>query len=117
MYNNAKTLRLAGAMAPALFIAAMSVASATTTGAAPGGGGGAGGALPWEPVLANLANALTGNTAKVICIIAIFVAGVALIFGEDMGHFARRLLMIVIAAAFLIGAGSFVTTFLGGAHI
>jgi hypothetical protein len=27
------------------------------------------------------------------------------------------LLMIVIASAFLIGAGSFVTSFLGGAHI
>ncbi len=111
-----KTLRLAGPMVPVLIAASLSVASATPVGTVPGGGG-AGGALPWEGVLASLATALTGNTAKVICIIAIFVAGVALIFGEDMGHFARRLLMIVIAAAFLIGAASFMNTFLAGAHI
>ena len=117
MMNSKKTFRLAGAMVPTLVLVAMTAASATTVVTAPGGAGGAAAALPWESVLANLANALTGNTAKVICIIAIFVAGVALIFGEDLGHFARRLLMITIAAAFLIGAGSFVSTFIGGAHI
>ncbi len=118
MMNSKKTFRLAGAMVPTLVLVAMTAASATTVVTAPGGAGGAtAGVLPWEGVLANLANALTGNTAKVICIIAIFVAGVALIFGEDLGHFARRLLMITIAAAFLIGAGSFVSTFIGGAHI
>jgi type IV secretory pathway VirB2 component (pilin) len=93
---------------------AESAALATTT--APGGGGN-GVVLPWETYLSTLANALTGNTAKIICIIAIFVAGVALIFGEDLGHFAKRLLMIVIASAFLIGAGGFIGTFIGGAHI
>ncbi|MBD5657551.1 MAG: TrbC/VirB2 family protein [Candidatus Eremiobacteraeota bacterium] len=117
MMNSKKTFRLAGAMVPTLVLVAMTAPSATTVITAPGGAGGTASALPWEGVLANLANALTGNTAKVICIIAIFVAGVALIFGEDLGHFARRLLMITIAAAFLIGAGSFVSTFIGGAHI
>lgn len=76
-------------------------------------------ALPWDTQLTTLQGALTGNTAKVICIIAIFVAGLALVFGEDLGAFAKRLLMIVIAAAFLFGGASFVTTFAfnGGAGI
>jgi type IV secretory pathway VirB2 component (pilin) len=55
----------------------------------------------------------------VISIIAIFVAGIALIFGEDLGAFARRLLMVVIAAALIIAAGKFFTYFATafGAHI
>jgi type IV secretory pathway VirB2 component (pilin) len=71
--------------------------------------------LPWEGALASLANGLTGNTAKIIAIIAIFIAGVALIFGEDLGLFARRLLMIVIAVGFLVGAGAFIAPFVAGA--
>jgi type IV secretion system protein TrbC len=76
-------------------------------------------ALPWDTQLTTLQGALTGNTAKVICIIAIFVAGLALVFGEDLGAFAKRLLMIVIAAAFLFGGASFISTFAfnGGAGI
>ncbi|HTJ27570.1 MAG TPA: TrbC/VirB2 family protein [Candidatus Limnocylindria bacterium] len=78
-----------------------------------------GGALPWDTTLTSLQNALTGNTAKVICVIAIFIAGIALVFGEDLGHFAKRLLMIVIAAAFLLGGASFIGVFTpaGGAGI
>lgn len=41
-----------------------------------------------------------------ISIPAVFVQGLALVFGEDLGKFARTLLMIVIAAGLLInGAG------------
>ena len=106
---------LALALAPAIVVFAATAASATTTANV---GGGATTALPWDTTLSTLAAALTGNTAKIIAIIAIFIAGVALIFGEDLGQFAKRLLMIVIACAFLIGAGSFVTGFIGtGAHI
>jgi len=97
---------------PVLLVAAASAASAT------GLTGGAGGTtLPWDSGLTTLTGALTGNVAKMISIIAIFVAGVALIFGEDLGHFAKRMLMIVIAVAFLVGASSFVASFSTGAHI
>jgi hypothetical protein len=37
--------------------------------------------------------------------------------GEDLGQFARRLLMIVIAVAFLVGAASFIIPFTTGASI
>ena len=71
--------------------------------------------LPWEAPLSNLASELTGPTAGTIAIIAIFVAGLALVFGEDLGKFARTLLMIVIAVAFLVGAAHFVTPLTTGA--
>jgi type IV secretion system protein VirB2 len=73
--------------------------------------------LPWESALGGLASGLTGTTARIISIIAIFIAGIALILGEDLGQFARRLLMIVIAVAFLVGAGSFIAPFTTGASI
>lgn len=71
-------------------------------------GGGGAGTLPWETPLSNLSAELTGPTASAIAIIAIFVAGLALIFGEDLGKFARTLLMIVIAISLLIGAAKFI---------
>jgi type IV secretory pathway VirB2 component (pilin) len=67
--------------------------------------------LPWQSNLQTLQTALTSGTARIICIIAIFIAGIALVFGEDLGHFAKRILMIVIAASFLIGASSFIGVF------
>lgn len=117
MMCSKKSVRIASAMLPALVLVAATAASANVTGPGGGGGGGGNGTLPWETILQTLANALTGKTAQLICVIAIFVAGIALIFGEDLGQFARRILMIVIAAAFLIGAGGFVNTFVNGAHI
>ncbi len=101
-----RTLTAAAAFAPLFVVFAMNAAYAAGT------NGTSAGPLPWESALSNLAGALTGTTAKIICIIAIFIAGVALIFGEDLGQFAKRLLMIVIAAAFLVGAGSFVANFI-----
>ena len=72
---------------------------------------------PWEQPLSSLSKELTGPTAGSIAIIAIFVAGLALIFGEDLGKFARTLLMIVIAISLLIGAARFIGPFtsFGGA--
>ena len=101
---NGRNLAIAAAMAPAIMLLAVDSAFA-------GGTNGTSSTLPWESALQNLSGALTGTTAKIICVIAIFIAGVALIFGEDLGQFAKRLLMIVIAAAFLVGAGSFVANF------
>jgi type IV secretory pathway VirB2 component (pilin) len=111
-----KTLgSLSSAMVPVMVFMTMSMARATSTQDATGAGAVSTTALPWEGALASLANGLTGNTAKIIAIIAIFVAGVALIFGEDLGLFARRLLMIVIAIGFLVGAGAFIAPFVAGA--
>jgi type IV secretion system protein VirB2 len=104
-----RMLPLATAALPVALGLAFTLASpalASTTGT---------GTLPWDGPLQSLAGFLTGSVAKYISIIAIFVAGIALIFGEDLGQFARRMLMIVIAIAFLVGAGSFASTFIGTA--
>jgi type IV secretion system protein VirB2 len=106
-------------LVPALvpvFIAAACAAASASGYAGGGTDAGGGGALPWEGPLAAITTALTGPTAKYISIIAIFVAGIALIFGEDLGQFARRILMIVIAIAFLLGASSFIVPLTSGAR-
>ena len=54
---------------------------------------------------------ITGTPTKVISIIAIVIAGLALIFGEDLGVFAKRLLMVVIAIALILGAASLTNNF------
>ena len=116
MFSKLRRTLLTPAMIPVLVVMASAAASASQYSNG-GGAGGGGGALPWETPLQNLSTALTGPTAKYISIIAIFVAGIALIFGEDLGQFARRVLMIVIAIAFLLGASSFILPLTTGAHI
>jgi type IV secretion system protein TrbC len=73
--------------------------------------------LPWNTSLNNLMDLLSGNLVKYVCLTAIFIGGTALIFGEDLGTFTKRLLTIAIAAAVLIGAGSFFTGTLSGAIV
>lgn len=65
------------------------------------------GALPWDGPLQTLAADLTGPVATSISVIALFVAGAVLVFGEDLGHFARRALVAVIAIAFLLLGSQF----------
>ena len=60
------------------------------------------GSLPWDAPLQTLAADLTGPVATSISVIALFVAGAILVFGEDLSHFARRALVAVIAIAFLV---------------
>jgi type IV secretion system protein VirB2 len=107
MKASKSTLVSAAALVPVLVAAAASAALASSS--STGGSGG----LPWEGPLGGLVTMLTGPTARYISIIAIFVAGLGLIFGEDMGGFARKMLMIVIAAAFLIFASSFINVITG----
>jgi type IV secretion system protein VirB2 len=115
MNNYARAHRIATLSTPAICTALVLSLGAAAFASTTGGGGGSTGTLPWDGPLEALAGFLTGNVAKYISIIAIFVAGLALIFGEELGQFARRMLMIVIAIAFLVGAGSFASTFIGSA--
>lgn len=68
-----------------------------------------GGSLPWDAPLQTLAADLTGPVATSISLIALFVAGAVLVFGEDLSHFARRALMAVIAIAFLVLGAKFLS--------
>ena len=110
--KNINYRRLASASIPVLCSALVVVASSAAM-ASQTGGGNAPAGTPWDSSLTTLTGFLTGSVAKYISIIAIFVAGLALVFGEDLGQFARRLLMIVIAIAFLVGGSSFAAAFIG----
>jgi type IV secretory pathway VirB2 component (pilin) len=63
----------------------------------------AGGAMPWDAPLTALRNDLTGTVAFTLSLFAFFVAGVALIFGGEMSHFVRGMVMAVMVGAMLVG--------------
>ena len=71
----------------------------------------------FDSPMQSLEGFLTGTPVRVISIIAIVVAGIALIFGEDLGVFAKRLLMVVIATAMIAGSVNIANTLFGGALV
>jgi type IV secretion system protein VirB2 len=68
-----------------------------------------GGGLPWDTPLQTLQNDLTGPVATTVSVLALFAAGAALVFGEELGLFVRRALLLVIAIAFLVLGNAFLT--------
>lgn len=68
-----------------------------------------GGGLPWDAPLQTLQNDLTGPVATAVSVLALFAAGGALVFGEELGLFVRRALLLVIAIAFLVLGSNFLT--------
>jgi type IV secretion system protein VirB2 len=68
-----------------------------------------GGNLPWDTPLTTLKNDLTGPTAFILSLLAIFVCGAALIFGGEMSHFVRGIVIAVMVAAVLTGITNFAT--------
>lgn len=68
-----------------------------------------GGGLPWDTPLQTLQNDLTGPVATAVSVLALFAAGGALVFGEELGLFVRRALLLVIAIAFLVLGNNFLT--------
>jgi type IV secretory pathway VirB2 component (pilin) len=66
-------------------------------------GAGGGGALPWDTPLTNLRNDLTGPVAFTLSLLAFVVAGVALVFGGELHHFIRSIVIAVMVASLLAG--------------
>lgn len=71
--------------------------------------------LPWEGPLDKLKNSITGPVALAVSLIGIVVAGGMLIFGGELGEFARRIIMVVLVLALLVAANNLLTTFYGSA--
>src|SRR2546423_13120667 len=92
--------KIAAFLFPVLVLAVMDPASAST-GAATG--------LPWDAPLQTLQNDLTGPVATSISVLGLFAAGAALVFGEELGSFVRRALLLVGAIAFLVLGSNFLT--------
>ncbi len=72
-----------------------------------------GGGLPWEAPLQTIQRSLTGPVALSIAIMAMFVAGAALVWGEDISGFVRKSLMLVMAISFLVAGSGLLTTLFG----
>ncbi|AIL64740.1 Conjugal transfer protein TrbC [Rickettsiales bacterium Ac37b] len=70
--------------------------------------GGAG--LPWEAPLKTLQESLTGPVAMTVAIMAMCVSGIALVWGEEISGFTRRILMLVLAISVLVSSASIITT-------
>lgn len=79
--------------------------------ASTGGGGG----LPWEGPLQTVTDSLTGPVAFSIGTIAFFVAGGMLIFGSEIGDFAKRVIYAVLAASIMLLGSNLLSILFGGA--
>jgi type IV secretion system protein TrbC len=66
-----------------------------------------GGTLPWDTPLQNLKNDITGPVAFTIALLAMVAAGAVLIHRGELDDFVRRLLLVVMVAAFLVGVVNF----------
>jgi type IV secretion system protein VirB2 len=69
--------------------------------------------LPWEGPLQTIQNSLKGPVAMSISIIAVVCLGAALIFGGELGDFARKAVMVALGVAFLVAADSVISTLFG----
>jgi type IV secretion system protein TrbC len=76
------------------------------------------GSLPWDTPLTTLKNDISGPVALGISLLGIVVCGAALIWGGEINEFVRRIVMVVLVIAVLVGANSMLTTlFSSGAMI
>ena len=96
--------RAAGTLASATLLLAPAVAHA---------GGAGGGGLAWETPLQSIANSITGPVAGLISLLGISVAGGMLIWGGELNEFVRRLVMVVLVIALIVGAASLLSALFG----
>ena len=69
--------------------------------------------LPWEKPLQMLQDSITGPVAITVSILAMCASGVALVWGEEISGFTRRILMLVLAIAVLVSSASIISTLFG----
>lgn len=69
--------------------------------------------LPWETPLQTIVQSLQSPVAFAIAVGALFAAGAALVFGEDMSGFVRKVLLAVMAIALLVGGSAFLSRVFG----
>jgi type IV secretion system protein VirB2 len=62
-----------------------------------------GGSLPWDTPLTTLKNDITGPVAFTISLLAMVACGAALVFGGEINEFIRRIIMLVLVSAFIVG--------------
>lgn len=72
-----------------------------------------GGGLPWEGPLDTLKKSITGPVAMVVSLLGVVACGAALIFGGEMNEFIRKIIMLVLVIALIVGAASVMSTLFG----
>lgn len=72
-----------------------------------------GGGLPWEGPLETLKKSITGPVAMVVSLLGVVACGAALIFGGEMNEFIRKIIMLVLVIALIVGAASVMSTLFG----
>lgn len=79
---------------------------------------GTSGNLPYEGWLTQLRNSVTGPVAFTLSIVGIVVAGIALIFGGEIGAFFKSLIFLTLVMSLIVGAQNLMSQFFGrGAEI
>ena len=73
--------------------------------------------MPWEKPMDKIKASLTGPIAMAISLLGVVVAGVALIFGGEMGDFTRRVIMLVFVIALILSASAFLTALFGATTV
>lgn len=71
------------------------------------------GGLPWEGPLDTLVDSITGPVAMAVSLIGVIGAAGALIWGGEMNEFLRKMIMIVLVIAVLVGASGLLSTLFG----
>lgn len=69
--------------------------------------------MPWDGPLEKVKNSITGPFAAALSLIGVVVAGAMLIFGGEMGEFARKMVMIVLVLSLIVGASAIISTLYG----
>ena len=59
---------------------------------------------PWGEAIQTLNGLFSNNFLRVIALLGLFIAGYMLIWGAEVGEFARRLVMFVFSASLLLSA-------------
>ncbi|HQT82017.1 MAG TPA: TrbC/VirB2 family protein [Ferrovaceae bacterium] len=67
------------------------------------------GGLPWDSAITTLSGDLTGPVATGISVIAFLAAGAALVFGEELGGIAKKLMYVVLGVAFIVLGNNFLS--------
>ena len=70
--------------------------------------------MPWDGPMEKIKDSITGPWAAAISLIGVVIAGAMLIFGGELGEFARRIIMLVLVLSLIVAASSIISTLYGG---
>lgn len=70
-----------------------------------------GGTMPWDSPLTNIKNDLTGPTAFILSLVGIFCCLVPMLWGSEINHVVRGVIVCIFIVSVLTGIASAATMF------